>query len=178
MNKDAFVETYFRHFEVIHQNHVKNALDPDAELLAVYREKRVKDAPPEELVPVAREIVNRMQPPYQPLNPAEEADEDIVFEFIDSIESGGNIADLWRTVMLLIERAPTDEALAFVAASTLEDLIRMHGKAVIEFVEADYPRSARLRTALTGVWTGPGDSDVWLRVLALMDELPPEKHVN
>jgi len=175
---DAFVETYFRHFEALHTDHIKDVLDPDPDLLAEYRERRIGGASPDELAPLSREIAKRMLPPHRPLNEAEEADEELVFAFIDDIDAGRDLEHLWRTVMVLIERAPTDAALGFVAAAPLEDLIRMHGERVIGFLERDYPRSPRLRTALTGVWTGPEDSDIWVRVLACMDRLPPERRID
>jgi hypothetical protein len=57
----------------------------------------------------------------------------------------------WRAVVALIERAPSDETLFFVAAGPLEDLIRSRtawvGPRVLEHARAD----PRFRQALGGV---------------------------
>lgn len=58
----------------------------------------------------------------------------------------------WRAVVALVERAPSDEALFFVAAGPLEDMIRRQpawaGPRVLERARAD----SRFRKALGGVW--------------------------
>lgn len=58
----------------------------------------------------------------------------------------------WRAVLALVERAPSDEALFFVAAGPLEDLIRRQPEWVGPLVLQRARVDTRFRTALGGVW--------------------------
>ena len=73
----------------------------------------------------------------------------------------------WEITRVLINKAPSDEALGFVAAGPLEDLLRKHGPAVIDRVEKESQESARFQTALSGVWIRP-ENPVFDRWYALM----------
>jgi hypothetical protein len=70
---------------------------------------------------------------------------------------------------LLINKAPSDEALAYVAAGPLEDLLAFHGPAVIDYVTVAARADARLQLALSGVWLNRANP-VWERWSALMNE--------
>lgn len=59
---------------------------------------------------------------------------------------------LWRITLQLIEQAPDDAALAYVAAGPLEDILALHGPEFIERVEALARRDSRFLLALASVW--------------------------
>ena len=63
----------------------------------------------------------------------------------------------WPIILYLIEHAPDDAALAFVAAGPLEDLIQRHGLAVGDQIVDQARRDPRLRQGL-------GDVSGWERV--------------
>src|SRR5689334_11966490 len=58
----------------------------------------------------------------------------------------------WELVLALVKRAPDDEALSFVAAGPLEDLIRKYPASIGDRVIAEARQNARFRLALKGVW--------------------------
>jgi hypothetical protein len=59
---------------------------------------------------------------------------------------------LWRIALRLIQQAPDDAALAYVAAGPLEDLLAFHGPTFIQRVEDLARRDSRFLLALAGVW--------------------------
>jgi hypothetical protein len=59
---------------------------------------------------------------------------------------------LWLITLRLIEQAPDDAALAYVAAGPLEDILAFHGPTFIERVEDLARRDSRFLLALSGVW--------------------------
>jgi hypothetical protein len=73
----------------------------------------------------------------------------------------------WEITCLLVNKANSDEALGFVAAGPLEDLLRKHGPAVIDRIEAASHEDARLQIALSGVWIRP-ENPIFERWHALM----------
>lgn len=75
--------------------------------------------------------------------------------------------DGWRITCILINKAPSNEALAYVAAGPLEDLLKKHGLAVIDPIEEEARQNDRLRLALSGVWLRH-DDPTWERWYALM----------
>ena len=75
----------------------------------------------------------------------------------------------WRVTYLLINKAPSDEAPAYVAAGPLEDLLKFHGPAVIGHVTVAARAEERLQLALSGVWIDRA-SPIWERWFALMNE--------
>ena len=75
----------------------------------------------------------------------------------------------WELTRVLVGMAGSDEALAYVAAGPLEDLLRRHGPAVIGRVEDESRRNDQLRLALSGVWIAPEDP-VFGRWYALMSK--------
>lgn len=66
---------------------------------------------------------------------------------------------------LALCRTPDDVAL--IAAGPLEDVITANGPAMIDRIEAEAARSARLRYALSGVWPeGSAGTPLWKRIEA------------
>jgi len=71
----------------------------------------------------------------------------------------------WDLIQGLIERAPADEALGWVAAGPLEDLLCHNGPAWIGRVEALARSDPRFKACLAGVpGSGRMDPDVYERV--------------
>jgi hypothetical protein len=75
----------------------------------------------------------------------------------------------WRITYMLIKKAPTDEALAYVAAGPLEDLLEIHGMAIIDEVTKVARADKRLQLALSGVWM-ERNIPVWNRWHELIEE--------
>src|SRR5271169_1955713 len=65
-------------------------------------------------------------------------------------------------------RAPSDSALALVAAGPLEDLLKKHGPVVVDRVEEESRKNDRLRLALSGVWGIYPGNPIYERWHALM----------
>jgi len=79
-----------------------------------------------------------------------------------------NTDEGWRVICVLVDRATSDEALAYVAAGPLEDLLKKHGPAIIDRVENGSRKNPRLQLALSGVrGINPGDP-IFDRWYALM----------
>jgi hypothetical protein len=72
----------------------------------------------------------------------------------------------WRAIVLLIERAPSDERLGPVGVGPLEDLLNDHGAAFIDRIEAAARADSRFRTCLAWVWRGDMSQALWDRVVA------------
>nr|WP_112323252.1 hypothetical protein [Oceanibium sediminis] len=62
--------------------------------------------------------------------------------------------------------AQTQQQAGAIAAGFLEDLLNLHGPAVIARIEDTAARSARMRYLLSGVWASDIDQPTWARVLA------------
>jgi hypothetical protein len=61
--------------------------------------------------------------------------------------------DVIPTLVALADAAPDDDALGYLGAGPVEDLINHHGSVVvIDRVEGAARRNQRFRTALTGAW--------------------------
>jgi hypothetical protein len=58
----------------------------------------------------------------------------------------------WRLTFLLVNKSPSDEALAYIAAGPLEDLLTFHGPTLIDDVAVAARADERLQLALSGVW--------------------------
>lgn len=72
----------------------------------------------------------------------------------------------WRTIVLLIERAPSDERLGPVGAGPLEDLLNDHGDMFIDRIEAAARTDSRFRACLASVWQRGMSEALWERVVA------------
>src|ERR1700677_4481122 len=57
-----------------------------------------------------------------------------------------------RLTCLLVNQTTSDEALAYVAAGPLEDLLTFHGPLFIDHVAVAARADERLQLALSGVW--------------------------
>lgn len=76
----------------------------------------------------------------------------------------------WHLILALVDRAPSDEALSFVAASPIEDLIRRRGAEWAHRIAAEAESNTRFREALNYVWGWDGFADqVTAAVLPLLD---------
>lgn len=61
----------------------------------------------------------------------------------------------WEVTRVLVNKSSSDEALAYVAAGPLEDLLKRHGLAVIDRIDNESEINDRLRVALSGVYLDP-----------------------
>ena len=73
----------------------------------------------------------------------------------------------WEITRTLVNKALTEEALAYIAAGPLEDLLNHHGAAVMVQIEQECLTNDNLRLALSGVWI-ENENPVWQRWYALM----------
>src|SRR5215831_14688981 len=88
-------------------------------------------------------------------NHAGRRDEDSwAVEKVDEIIRCGDLDKAWNITLLLLQKA-TDEALGYVAAGPLEDIIDGYGDKALDRVEAVCDKDRRLRFALSGVWLLP-----------------------
>jgi hypothetical protein len=78
--------------------------------------------------------------------------------------------EAWILTLALVDRAPNQEALSFVAAGPLEDMLRRHGLGYAHQIAVEASSNARLREALNYVWGWDVFADqVALEVLPLLD---------
>jgi hypothetical protein len=71
----------------------------------------------------------------------------------------------WELILALIERAPEEEAIGWVAAGPLEDLLCHHGLDVIDKAETLAAADPRFKKCLAGVWgSNRMDPSVYERV--------------
>jgi hypothetical protein len=70
----------------------------------------------------------------------------------------------WTLIVQMVERAPSDASLNFIAASPLEDLLSKDGPLFIDRVEKRAVESTRFRRALGMVWRLGMNEMVWQRV--------------
>lgn len=84
---------------------------------------------------------------------ATKRDEDFwAFEEVDTIVRDGDLDRVWELTLLLLKKAMTDEALGYVAAGPLEDMIRRYGDQALDRVEQACEGDSRIQLALSGVW--------------------------
>jgi hypothetical protein len=76
--------------------------------------------------------------------------------------------EAWEVTRILVNTAPSDEALAYVAAGPLEELLHKHGPVVIDRIEEESRENLRLQLALSGVWGLDPSDPVFDRWYALM----------
>jgi hypothetical protein len=79
------------------------------------------------------------------------AEDSWILEKVD-VATNSNIDEAWEITRAVIEKASSNEALAYVAAGPLENLLQMHGPAVIDRVEREAEKSEKFQLALSGVW--------------------------
>lgn len=66
---------------------------------------------------------------------------------------------------------PPDEVLTYVGAAPLENLLALHGEAMIEKIEEEAKQNPRLRTCLAGVLKSTISDEVWERVKKVVGDL-------
>lgn len=69
----------------------------------------------------------------------------------------------WRAVLAVTERTDDVFTLGMLAAGPLEDLLELHGPAVVERIEREAQTNAKFRRVLQGVWRS-STPDVWARI--------------
>jgi hypothetical protein len=85
---------------------------------------------------------------------------------VGEIVRSGDLELAWQITLLLLRKA-SDNALGYVAAGPLEDLIDGYGDQALDLVEQSCDGDMRLQFALSGVWLQP-DCPVLGRFRALM----------
>jgi len=97
-------------------------------------------------------------------------DEDFwAFGEISQIVRSGDLDKAWNITLLLLRKA-TDEALGYIAAGPLEDIIDGYGDEALDRLEEVFDKDPRLQFALSGVWLLP-DSPVLQRWQGLNQEV-------
>jgi len=76
--------------------------------------------------------------------------------------------EAWEVTRILVNAAPSDRALAYVAAGPLEELLNNHGPVVIDRIEEESRQNLRLQLALSGVWGIDPSHPLFDRWYALM----------
>ena len=71
----------------------------------------------------------------------------------------------WALILEILAHAPSQDALALLAAGPLEDLIEYHGPSFIDRIELCARRDPKFRYLLGGVWQS-STPEVWSRVEA------------
>jgi hypothetical protein len=84
----------------------------------------------------------------------------------DAVHDNPDLA--WESIKIVVgqvtSRAHEDELVEVLAAGPVEDLLRLHGPAVIDRVETEARRNPAFNNVLGGVWSSSIDPDVWKRV--------------
>lgn len=86
----------------------------------------------------------------------------------------GHAEDLWRFILKVIERRPSEWALGMLAAGPVEDLISMCGCDFINRIEVEARRNPLFRETLLGVWQNSTAPDLWARVERARGTLPAQ----
>lgn len=79
---------------------------------------------------------------------------------------------LWLLTREMIQRTTDEEALAYIAAGPLEDILAYHGNEFIERVETQARRDPNFRKALCGVWGNSRFPHIYGRVHAACNKSP------
>jgi hypothetical protein len=66
---------------------------------------------------------------------------------------------------------PPDEVLAYVGAAPLENLLALHGEAMIEKIEEEARHNPRLRYCLAGVWKSTISDEIWDKVTKALGDV-------
>lgn len=77
----------------------------------------------------------------------------------------------WPIICELAERAD-DEQLGNLGSGILEDFVAGHGRQFIDRIEERAPVSPRFRLAFQNVWRNATPTDVWARIVPLLDDRP------
>lgn len=76
----------------------------------------------------------------------------------------GQAEALWRFILKVLERQPSEWALGMLAAGPIEDLITGCGAQFIERIEAQARQDRGFRQALQGVWKSTTPDALWIRI--------------
>ena len=76
----------------------------------------------------------------------------------------------WEVTRLLIAAAPTEAALAYVAAGPLEELLREHGLTLFDDIADEARKDKRFLYALSGVWLDEDDDIFHAALVQLVKE--------
>ncbi len=77
---------------------------------------------------------------------------------------------VWPQLLELVDTAPDREALAYIGAGPLEDLLLQHGPTVIDRIELEVRRRPKLVEALANVWSDGFESAVMSRITAIVPD--------
>jgi hypothetical protein len=80
--------------------------------------------------------------------------------------------EAWPWIVEMVQRAPNDRILAFVAAGPLEDLIRLHAATFIDRIETAAKNDREFRKALSGVWVADVPPDIEERLACVIGDGP------
>ncbi len=73
---------------------------------------------------------------------------------VDEIVRSGDLEKAWSITLLLLQKA-NDEAIGYIAAGPLEDIIDGYGDEALNRIEEAFDKDPRLQLALSGVWLLP-----------------------
>lgn len=77
----------------------------------------------------------------------------------------GHAEALWRFVLKVLERQPSEWALGMLAAGPIEDLVSECGRIFIDRIETRARRDPLFREALHGVWQSTTPDALWARIV-------------
>lgn len=77
----------------------------------------------------------------------------------------GHAETLWRFVLKVLERQPSERALGMLAAGPIEDLISECGTQFIDRIETQARQDPLFREALHGVWQSTTPDALWARIV-------------
>ena len=103
----------------------------------------------------------------QPTTDEQQADAALASEPAYSAFSADNQQPeaVWRFILKVIAKQPSEWALGMLAAGPIEDLIGACGEDFIDRIEAEARRDPIFRRTLHGVWQTTNRPDVWERVV-------------
>jgi hypothetical protein len=71
---------------------------------------------------------------------------------------------LWTIIKALVAAAPDENALSYIGAGPLEDLLSKYGERFIELIEQQAAVDAKFRFCLAGAWQNRMSDELWQRV--------------
>ena len=80
----------------------------------------------------------------------------------DYIETDPELA--WKLLLNILSLDINQRAIGLLAAGPLEDLLSDHGPQLIDRIEKEAKTNDSFKYALTGVWQGGMDDNIWRRV--------------
>ena len=77
----------------------------------------------------------------------------------------------FEVIVQISKLNPPDEVLAYVGAAPLEDILALHGEAMIEKIEEEAKQNPILRICLAGVWKSTMSDEIWDRVTKALGDV-------